>query len=96
MLSKKQLIRHPKQLIGISERIFLDIGMSQNEQSNFWCKMFSFHQIFSQFYHFTGNFKNDIICLLPLISQAKLGQFQLSGSVLESSGHADFQTVPGF
>ena len=74
-MSQKQLIRHPKQLIGISEMIFLDIGMSQNEQSNFWYKMFSFHQIFSQFYHFTGNFKNYIICLLPQISQAKLGQF---------------------
>ena len=48
-MSQKQLIRHPKQLIGISEMIFLDIGMSQNDQSNFWNKMFSFRYIFSQF-----------------------------------------------
>ena len=58
--------------------------------------MFGFHQILSQFYHFTGNFKNYIICLLPQISQAKLGQFQLSGGVLESSRHFDFKTVTGF
>ena len=76
--------------------IFVDIGMSQNEQNNFWYKMFSFPQISSQFYHVTGNFENAMTCLLPQISQAKLGQFQLSGSVLESSGRTDFKTVPAF
>ena len=45
---------------------------------------------------FYWKFENDIICLLPQISQAKLGQFQLSGGVLESSGRADFKTVLGF
>ena len=76
--------------------IFVDIGISQNEKNNFWYKMFSFLQISSQFYHVTGNFENAMTCLLPQISQAKLGQFQLSGGVLESSGCADFKTVPGF
>ena len=42
------------------------------------------------------NFENAMTCLLPQISQAKLGQFQLSGGVLESSGHTDFKTVPEF
>ena len=65
--------------------IFLDIVMSQNEQSNFWYKMFSFHHILSQVLSFYWKFENDIICLLPQISQAKLGQFQLSGKALESS-----------
>ena len=75
--------------------IFLDIGTSQNEQSNFWYKIYSYHHIFSQFSHFTGNFKNDIICRKPQISQPKLGQFQNTGGVLESSGRTDFKTVPG-
>ena len=70
--------------------------MYQNEQSNFGYIFFGFYQIFSQFYHFTGNFKNDIICLLPQISQAKLVQFQLLGGVLESSELTDFKTFPGF
>ena len=76
--------------------IFLDIGMSQNEQSSIWYKIFRNHEISSWFYHFTGNFENDTICRKPQISQPKLGQFQHSGGVLESSGHADFKTVPGF
>ena len=45
---------------------------------------------------FYWKFENNIICLLPQISQAKLHQFQASGGVLESSGCADFKTVPGF
>ena len=95
-MSQEQLIRHPKQLISISEMIFLDIGMSQNEQSSIWYKIFRNHEISSWFYHFTGNFENDTICRKPQISQPKLGQFQHSGGVLESSGRADFKTVLGF
>ena len=37
-----------------------------------------------------------IYCLLPWLSQPNLGQFKLSGTVLESSGQADSKTVPGF
>ena len=61
-----------------------------------WEKMFRNHKISSWFYHFTGNFKNDTICQKPQIYQPKLGQFQHSGTVLKSSGRADFKTVPGF
>ena len=35
-------------------------------------------------------------CVLPSISQPNLHQIQLSGGVLESSGHADFKTVIDF
>ena len=76
--------------------IFLDNGMSQNEQSSIWYKIFRNQEISSWFLHFTGNFENDIICQKPQISQPKLGQFQHSGGVLESSGRADFKTVLGF
>ena len=76
--------------------LVLDIGMSQNEQSSIWYKIFRNPEISSWFYHFTGNFENDTICRKPQISQPKLGQFQHSGGVLESSGHADFKTVLGF
>ena len=95
-MSQGQLIRHPKQLISISEMIFLDIGMPQNEQSSIWYKIFRNHEISSWFYHFTGNLKNDTICRKPQISEPKLDQFQHSGGVSESSGRADFKTVPGF
>ena len=36
------------------------------------------------------------LCLWPWLTQAILGQIQLSGTVLESSGQADLKTVPGF
>ena len=36
------------------------------------------------------------LCLWPWLTQAILGQIQLSGTVLESSGRADSKTVPGF
>ena len=32
-------------------------------------------------------------CVLPSISQPNIAQIQLSGTVLESSGHADSKTV---
>ena len=37
-----------------------------------------------------------IYCLLPWLSQPNLGQMQLSGTVLESSGWADSRSVHGF
>ena len=61
-----------------------------------WDKLFRNYEISSWFYHFTGNFENDTICRKPQISQPKLGQFQHSGVVLESSERADFKTVIGF
>ena len=36
------------------------------------------------------------LCLWSWLTQAILGQIELSGTVLESSGRADFRTVPGF
>ena len=36
------------------------------------------------------------LCLWPWLTQAILGQIQLSGTVLESSGRADSKTVPVF
>ena len=76
--------------------IFLDIGMSQNEQSSNWYKIFRNPEISSWFYHFTGNFENDTICQKPQISQPKLGQFQHSGGVLESSETAQSNDAPSF
>ena len=35
-------------------------------------------------------------CLLPGISPTNLGQFSKSGTVLETSEHADYKTVPDF
>ena len=37
-----------------------------------------------------------IYCLLTWLTQANLVQIQLSGTVLESSGRADSETVPAF
>ena len=36
------------------------------------------------------------LCLQPWITQVNFGQSYFPGSVLESSGQADFQNVPGF
>ena len=38
------------------------------------------------------------LCLRPWtwITQANFGQIYIAGSVMESSGQADFETVPGF
>ena len=35
-------------------------------------------------------------CIWPWLTQSNLAQIQLSGTVLESSGHADYKTVPAF
>ena len=40
--------------------------------------------------------KEWISCLWPWFTQPNLGQIQLPGGVLESSGQADSKTVPGF
>ena len=44
----------------------------------------------------TSIFFKLILCLLPWLSQPNLGQIQLSGTVLESSGRADYKNVHGF
>ena len=36
------------------------------------------------------------LCLWPSLTHANLGQIQLPGTVLESSGRADSKTIPGF
>ena len=44
----------------------------------------------------TGNFSFKMSCTKPQITQPFLHQMQLSGTVLESSGHVDSKTVIGF